>query len=144
MNHMRLNATCFEPARQPEAVAARLEGHSDARNLVSRPHRFIAPAIEQRKEGVLICLQLLEWLAFDAGNDTGNQPAREAQLDYGNQRRIHVESYQGSAKVIRLTLPWHGGLRHSVYIRADRYDLLAARPIESAQKPTYPPQQAAP
>jgi hypothetical protein len=57
---------------------------------------------------------------------------REAQLDYGDQRRIHVQSCQGSAKVIRLTLPWHEGLRHSVYIRADGYNLLAARPIESA------------
>jgi hypothetical protein len=34
-----------------------------------------------------ICLQLLEWLALDAGYDTRNQPARQAQLDYGNQRR---------------------------------------------------------
>src|ERR1700756_1877496 len=99
----------LEPARQPEAVATGLEGHSNARDLVSRPHRFIAPAIKQRKEGVLICLQFLEWLAFHAGNDTGNQPAREAQLDYGNQRLIQVERYQGSAKVIRLALPSHGG-----------------------------------
>src|SRR5262252_6507828 len=76
---------------------------------MSRPHRFIAPAIEQRKESILIRFQLLERLALDAGYDTGNQPARQAQLDYGNQRRIHVEGDQGSAKVIRLTLPWHWG-----------------------------------
>jgi hypothetical protein len=31
------------------------------------------------------------------------------RLDYGNQLRIQVEWYQGSAKVIRLTLPWHEG-----------------------------------
>ena len=48
--------------RASQAVAAGLEGHSNARDLVSRPHRFIAPAIKQRKEGVLICLQFLEWL----------------------------------------------------------------------------------
>ena len=76
VDHMRLNAACFEPARQPEAVAAGLEGHGDARDLVSRPHSFIAPAIEQCKESILICLQLLKWLALDAGYDTGNQPAR--------------------------------------------------------------------
>jgi hypothetical protein len=29
------------------------------------------------------------------------------------------------------------GLRHSVYIRADGYNLLAARPIESAQKQPF-------
>src|SRR6185312_4900105 len=76
---------------------------------------------------------LLEWLALDAGYDTGNQPARQAQLDYGNQRRIHGETDQGSAKVIRLALPWHLGLRRSIYICADGCNLLAARPIESAQ-----------
>src|SRR5262249_22298841 len=137
VNDMGLDVTCPEPSRQPEAVAAGLEGHRDARDLVSRPHRFIAPAIEQRKQGILICLQLLECLALDAGYDTGNQPARQAQLDYGNQRRIHVEGDQGSAKVIRLALLWHRGLRRSGYIRADGCNLLAARPIESAQ-----PQQA--
>jgi hypothetical protein len=60
----------------------------------------------------------------------GNSEARSGydfsesgrQLDDGNQRRIHVEGYQGPAKVIRLTLPWHGGLRRSVYIRADGYN----------------------
>src|ERR1700674_1184703 len=56
VDYMRLNAACFEPARQPEAVAAGLEGHGDARDLVSRPHSFIAPAIEQCKESILICL----------------------------------------------------------------------------------------
>jgi hypothetical protein len=73
---MRLNATCSEPAREPKAVATSLEGHGDARDLMSRPHRFIAPAIEQRKESILIGLQLLERLALHAGYDTGNQPAR--------------------------------------------------------------------
>ena len=104
---------------------------------MSRPHSFIAPAIEQRKESILICLQLLEWLALDAGYDTGNQPARQAQLDYGNQRRIHGETDQGSAKVIRLALLWHLGLRRSIYICADGCNLLAARPIESAQQRKY-------
>jgi hypothetical protein len=33
-----------------EAVAAGLESHSNTRDLLSRPHRFIAPAIEQRKD----------------------------------------------------------------------------------------------
>jgi integrase len=53
--------------------------------------------------------RVLERLALDAGHDTGNQPTRQAQLDNGNQRRIHVERGQGSTKVIRLALLWHGG-----------------------------------
>jgi hypothetical protein len=72
VDHMRLNAPRFEPAREPKAVATGLKGYGDARDLVSRPHRFIAPAMEQRKQCILICLQLLQWLALDAGYDAGN------------------------------------------------------------------------
>src|ERR1700732_4742837 len=60
--------------REPEAVAAGLEGHGDARDLVSRPHSFIAPAIEQCKESILICLIYLSgWRSMPGTIPATNQ-----------------------------------------------------------------------
>jgi hypothetical protein len=86
-------------------------------DIVSRSHRFIAPAMEQRKKSILIGLQLLQWLALDAGYNTGNQPARQAQLDYGNQRRIHVRAIRDRLKVMRLALLSHEGAPSELHPR---------------------------
>jgi hypothetical protein len=67
------------------------------------------------------------------GTTPGNQPVRG--LSSTTAINVVSMSNQGSAKVIRLTLPWHGGLRHSVYI-----NLLGARAIES--DPSSPPRYA--
>ena len=96
------------PEKSCRRLAGTCQGGGDGRSWRSCQRRS-KNASEQRKESILICLQSLEWLALDARHDTGNQPARQAQLDYGNQRRIHVEGDQGSTKVIRLALLWHGG-----------------------------------
>ena len=47
-------------------------------------------------------LQLLAWLALNAGKHTGNQPTRLAHLDDGNDRAILVQGDEGPAQVVRL------------------------------------------
>jgi hypothetical protein len=52
-------------------------------------------------------LKLLARLTLDAGKHAGNQPARVAHLDDGNDRAILVQGDEGSAQVVRLLHRWH-------------------------------------
>jgi hypothetical protein len=49
MDHVRLYPTPLKPARQPEAVAAGLEGNRNPRDSAAGPDRLIPPAMQQGK-----------------------------------------------------------------------------------------------
>jgi hypothetical protein len=100
MDHVSLDATRRKPARQPEAIAAGFEGKRNPRDLLPGPDRLISPAMQQCKQPFWARLQLLARLTFNTRNDAANQPARLAQLDYGNELAILVQGDEGSAQVI--------------------------------------------
>jgi hypothetical protein len=50
MDHVRLDATRLEPARQPEAVATGFEGQRNPRDRAAGPDRLIPPAMQQAKQ----------------------------------------------------------------------------------------------
>src|SRR5215468_1710601 len=102
VDHMRLDATRRQPARQPEAVAAGFEGQRYPRDCAPGPDRLILPALQQGKQPFWARLQLLARLTLNAGKHTANQPARLAQLNDGNDRAIVVQGDEGPAQVIRL------------------------------------------
>src|SRR4029077_1924150 len=102
MDHMRLDATRRKPARQPEAVAAGFEGQRNSGDRAAGPDRLIPPAMQQSKQPFWARLQLFAWLTLHAGKHAGNQPARGAQLDHGNDRAILVQGDEGSAQVVWL------------------------------------------
>src|SRR5580693_3400407 len=102
MDHVRLYPTRLEPARQPEAVAAGFKGNRNPRDLFTGPDRLIAPAMQQAKQPFGIRLQLLLRLTLNAGEHPGNQPARLAQLDDGNDCAILVQGDEGPAQVVQL------------------------------------------
>src|SRR5499427_8954220 len=102
MDHMRLDATRRKPARQPKAVAAGFEGQRHPGDRAAGPDRLIPPAMQQSKQPFWVRLQLLARLTLNAGNHAGNQPARVAQLDHGNDRAILVQGDEGPAQVVRL------------------------------------------
>src|SRR5580692_97558 len=102
MDHMRLHPTRPQPARQPEAVPTSFEGQCNPRDLAAGLDRLVAPAMQQAKQPFCTRLQLLAWLALNAGNHTGNQPTRLAHLDDGNDRAILVQGDEGPAQVVRL------------------------------------------
>src|SRR5436305_1226454 len=58
--------------------------------------------MQQAKQPFCTRLQLLAWLALNAGKHTGNQPTRLAHLDDGNDRAILVQGDEGPAQVVRL------------------------------------------
>src|ERR1700749_5246019 len=97
-----LYSTPRKPARQPEAVAAGFEGNRNPRDCAPRPDRLIPPAMQQGKQPFWVRLQLLARLTLNAGKHAGNEPARLAQLDDGNDRAILVQGDEGSAQVVRL------------------------------------------
>src|SRR6202011_4696934 len=98
MDHMRLHPTRLKPARQQEAIAAGFEGQCNPRDLVAGLDRLVAPAMQQAKQPFCTRLQLLAWLALNAGKHTGNQPTRLAHLDDGNDRAILVQGDEGPAQ----------------------------------------------
>jgi hypothetical protein len=66
-------------------VTAGLEDNSDAFDPVSCLLRYLSPTIEQLQQCALVDRELLQRLALEAWNDTGDQPARLTHLDHGNR-----------------------------------------------------------
>src|SRR5215475_8315443 len=83
MDDISLDIACPQPARQPEAVTSGLISTHDALDL------------PPRRAGI----ELLERLAFDAGNNRRNKPLRLAHLDYGDDRAILLEGGERPARV---------------------------------------------
>jgi hypothetical protein len=77
--------------------------------LFTRPDRFIAPAMQQANQPFGTRLQLLARLTLNAGKHPGNQPARLAQLDYGDDCAILVQGDEGTCSSRSV-----GASRHSV------------------------------
>src|ERR1700738_4721086 len=102
MDHVRLYPARLEPARQPEAVAAGFEATPNPRDSAAGPDRLIPPAVQHRKQPFRARVQLLARLTLNPGKHTGNQPARLAELDDGNDRAILVQGDEGPAQVVRL------------------------------------------
>ena len=99
---MRLHPTRPKPARQPEVVTAGFEGQRNPLDLLTGPNCLIAPTMQYAKQPLCTRLQLLARLALNASKHTGNQPARLAHLDVGNDRAILVQGDEGSAQDVRL------------------------------------------
>src|SRR5262249_44444679 len=108
-DHVRFDPARIQPTRQPEAIATGFEGQCNPRDLFTGPDRFIAPAMQQAKKPFRTRFQFLLRLTLNAGKHPGNQPARLAQLDDGNDCAILVQGDEGPAQVIQLG---HSG--HSV------------------------------
>src|SRR6202521_2618247 len=98
MDHVRLQPLRSQTTRQPEAVAAGFEGKRNPRDLFTGPDCLIAPPMRQPKQPFGTRLQLLERLTLNAGKHPGNQPARLAHLDDGNDRAILVQGDEGPAQ----------------------------------------------
>src|SRR5256885_271166 len=98
VDHVRFDPARIQPTRQPEAVAAGFEGQGNPRDLFTGPDRFIAPTMQQAKKPFRARFQLLLRLALNAGEHTGDQPARLAQLDDGNDCAILVQGDEGPAQ----------------------------------------------
>ena len=64
---MRLHPARPQPARQPEAVPTSFEGQCNPRDLAAGLDRLVTPAMQQAKQPFCTRLQLLAWLALNAG-----------------------------------------------------------------------------
>src|SRR4051794_41763400 len=74
VNDMSFDAVSPEPARQPEAIAASLEGNGDAADLPASLTRLCAPAVEELEKSVLVRREFLEWMTRDPSDDPRHQP----------------------------------------------------------------------
>src|SRR3712207_2096777 len=102
MDDIRFNAARPQPARQPEAVAAGLEGDADTRDPTANPGRLVPPTPEQPEQRGLVGLDLLHGLALDGRDNASDKPARLAQLNDRDKRVILLQGNEASAQVVRL------------------------------------------
>jgi hypothetical protein len=74
-------------------------GSAEPSGVCSVARRSAAlPAVQHRKQPFRARVQLLARLTLNPGKHTGNQPARLAELDDGNDRAILVEGDEGPAQ----------------------------------------------
>src|SRR3954470_5777904 len=124
-----------EPARQPEAVAARLEGDRDAGDRAAFLRGLRTPAHEQPEQVHLAWFELLQRMALDTWDNAGNEPTRLAHLDDGNDRAVLVQGSEGPAQIVELL--WHGTL-HRVASSDDGDIFATVCPIASQARPSGP------
>src|SRR4051812_7883533 len=86
-----------EPARQPEPVAARLEGDHDARNRATLLGCLGTPAHQQTEQFHFAWFELLQRMALDTWNNAGDEPTRLAHLDDRNDRAVLLQGSEGPA-----------------------------------------------
>src|SRR5205085_8073485 len=90
---------------------------------------LVAPAMQQAKQPFWWArLQLLARVALNAGKHTGNQPARLAHLDGGNDRVILVQGDEGPAQVVWLGHRGTPSVRCSDEVAISLYLRRSARP----------------
>ena len=78
------------------------EGERNPRDRAAGPDRLILPAMQQGEQPFGARIQLLARLTLNTGKHAGNEPARLAQLDYGNDCAILVQGDEGFAQIVRL------------------------------------------
>src|SRR5712671_1104583 len=140
MDHMRLHPMRTKPARQPEAVSTSFEGQGNPRDLAAGLDRLVAPAMQQAKQPFCTRLQLLARLALNAGKHTGNQPARLAHLDDGNDRAILVQGDEGPAQVVWLGHRGTPSVDAATMVPSPRRLPHSISPLEEAGfEPSVPP-----
>src|SRR5260221_3134106 len=126
VNDVGLDAARIEPARQPEAVTASLEGDCNALNPASCLLCFLSPSMQQLQQCALVDRELFQRLALDARHDTGNEPARQAHLNDRDQRALRFDGGERSAQVVQLL---HGVLHRFTSATMDK--ISSAPPIAS-------------
>jgi len=115
VNDIGFDAPGPEPARQPEAIAARLEGNGDARDRAAVLGRLCTPAHQQTEQFHLAWFELLERMALDAGDNAGDEPTRLAHLDDSDDGAILLQGREGPAQIVELL--WHGTLHRRCFQR---------------------------
>src|SRR4051812_15890185 len=86
-----------EPAGQPEAVAARLEGDRDAGDRAAVLSGLGTPAHQQPEQFPLAWFELLQRMALKAWDNAGDEPACLAHLDNSNDRAVLLQGSEGPA-----------------------------------------------
>jgi len=89
-----------QPTGQPETVAAGLEGDRNPGDVAAGLLCLRSPAMQQPQQPCFVRFQLLCRVPLDPRDHAGDEPARLAHLDHGNQRAILVKSGERSAQCL--------------------------------------------
>src|SRR3954452_4394815 len=115
VNDIGFDAPGPEPARQPEAIAARLEGDGDAGDRAAVLGRLCTPAHQQTEQFHLAWFELLERMALDPWDNAGDEPARLAHLDDSDDGAILLQGRERPTQIVELL--WHGTLHRRCFQR---------------------------
>ena len=101
MNDVGVNSVPDQPPRQPEPVAAGFVRNGNPRDGATFLDRLVAPAVQEPQQRRLVRNDLLARLTLDPRHGSGNEPARLAHLDDGNEGGVLLKGDQGAARVVR-------------------------------------------
>src|SRR3954467_7754716 len=128
MDDVGFDAAGPEPARQPEPVAACLEGDHDARDRAAFLGGLRTPAHQQPEQVHFAWFELLQRMALDTWNNAFDEPTRLAHLDDRNDRAVLLQGSEGPTQIVELLC--HGTL-HRVASSDDGDIFATVRPIAS-------------
>src|SRR3954468_7672070 len=98
MDDVGFDAAGPEPAGQPEAVAARLEGDRDAGDRAAFLRGLRTPAHEQTEQFHLAWFELLQRMALKAWANAGDKPALLHQLNHRKDRAVLLQGVRDRLK----------------------------------------------
>ena len=102
VDHVRLDVMRTKPARQPEPVAAGLEGKYNALDRAASLGRLVATPFQALQKRRRVGWKLLERVSFDAGDDPGHEPAQLAHVDDRDQGAVLFKGNKGPAQAVQL------------------------------------------
>ena len=109
VDHLGFDAARPQPTRQPEAVAAGLEGDRNPADCAPGLRRLVPPAMQQPKQRRLASGQLFQRLAFDPGNNR-RQPASSTGSSRSPRSTCYPDPERRGDRLRSFDL-WHGAPR---------------------------------
>src|SRR5271169_4049005 len=100
VDYVSFDASGSQPARQPEAVSASLEGDRHACDHSSSLNCFTTPPIQQLQQHLCVAAQFLQRVALDSRHNPSDEPIVQTHFDNHYNRVVLFKRHERSAEIV--------------------------------------------